>query len=141
MTNDKKIKIILGKALFYSFCAFTVSFMVNDALEMSFASFYLYFLVVLWGLLLSFAVSCCLRYKIWGNPVTSHKKIRLSFLLVIFVDCAFLWCFTNFTAITSPSFFSSEIFQHWWRFWINIFLLRWWLFNYPIHKAVLEMGQ
>ena len=85
MTNDKKIKIIWGKVVLYSFCAFIASFMVNDVLEMSLASFYLYFLVVLWGLLLSFAVSCCLRYKIWGNSVTSHKKIRLSFLRVLLI--------------------------------------------------------
>ena len=136
ITKKEKRAIIVWDILLPSFCIFLVSPLIIG--KVSVASFYLYFLVTFLELFFSFFISYCLRYKIWGRPVASHKKIMFSFLLVIFTNYIFLWCFNKFTAFTSPVFFFSEIFQNWFSIWRGLFLVRWIFLIYPIHKKVVE---
>ena len=143
MVNKKdKIGIIIEGILIPSVGIFIFSFLTNREISQAapVITFYLFFLIVAFELFFSFFISCCLRFKIFGKPITSYNTTMFSFLLIISSDFIFLWCFLKFTTNTSLYLTYTEIFQHWRRFWVDLFLLRWFFLNYPMHKKILKLN-
>jgi len=134
MEKKKRNEIILV-ILSVSFVSFLLSLLLEQGIV---PAFYLFFVVVFFELFFSFFISYCLRYKIWGKPITSHRTTMLSFTLIIFADIVFQWCFAELTAVAFPVFFFSKTYQDWSLLWKRLFLLRWFFVLYPIHKQVLE---
>ena len=136
LMEKKKRNGIIWFILLLSFVSFFTSLVVF--IQGVVPIFYLHFVTALFGLFFSFFISYCLRYKIWGKPITSHRTTMLSFTLIIFADIVFQWCFAELTAVAFPVFFFSKIFQEWSFLCKRLFLLRWFFVLYPIHKQVLE---
>jgi hypothetical protein len=135
--EKKKRNTIIKRVFYISLSMFLLAFAFLRQKQGIALTFYLFFVIISLEYFFSFFISYCFRYKIWGKPITSHRMITLSFALIAFVYVVFFWCFLELTAITSPVFYFSEIFQEWRIIWRNMFLIKLYSF-YVIHKQVLE---
>ncbi|GHV44462.1 hypothetical protein FACS1894204_01610 [Synergistales bacterium] len=104
-----------------------------------FAAFCMCFLSASLPLLLTFLVSCYLRYKIFTRLLLRHKEILPSFLLIIILDYIFWKGIVKFTATFLPDFFLTKTCQYWLLHWGQIHLGKWIMLNYPMHYQVLRL--